>query len=53
MSPLLHHRLRTGARGAEVLLGFDTLAVPDCVDAGDEFPKWQRGRLCGKNVSHP
>ena len=46
MSPLLHHCLRARTRRTEVLLGFDTLAFPDCIDATDEFANWQDGRLC-------
>jgi len=53
MGPLFHHRLGTGARGAEVLLGFDTLAFPDRIDAGNEFAEWYDGRLCDKDVSRP
>ena len=52
VSPLLHYRLCTRARGAEVLLRFDTLAFPDRVDAGDEFVEWQDGRLREKNINH-
>ena len=53
VSPLLHHRLCTGARGAEMLLRFDAFAFPDGVGAGNEFAEWQDGRLCDNNVSHP
>lgn len=51
MSPLLHYRLRTGTRGAEVLLGFDALELPERIYSGNEFTKRQDRRLCDKNIS--
>ena len=36
-----------------MLFGFDALAFPDRVDAGNKFSQWQYRRLSGKRVSHP
>ena len=50
MSPLLHYRLRAGTRGAKVLLGFNSFALPDRIYAGNEFTEGQNGRLCDKDI---
>ena len=34
-----------------MLLGFDALAPPDRIYAGNEFTEGQNGRLCDKNIS--